>query len=417
MSNTATIPSSPPNSAAREDVFWTWTRIAMVCVLAFIVMGLAAMFGIYTSWFNSGKIVPGLVVQGENLSGLTQDEAKARLEKRFGRLFVLLKTPERDFNVSLSQLGGTIMTDRAVNDAYWYGRNRGTLTNAINYWTSRQMEERRMLPIRWNKNQLRNTVWTVAGIYNQPARNAKLSVTPHGIEIMAEQNGRALNVGATCATLQEKYFPGKPQINATTRSTAPTLLAAGLAGHDVELDRYVTRFNPGERGRTENVRLAAEAVNGVVLMPGQSFSFNSTTGERKTSKGYQVAHIFVRKPGETESEIVDGVGGGVCQVSSTLYNAVRKTNQKVDGGLKIIERNNHSLPVSYVPSGMDATVAWPHKDFRFRNTLSHPIYLRAEMGTRRLNISVWARVPDDVQSVIVPEETTTASREEGETPL
>lgn len=417
MSNTATLPSSPPNSATREDVFWTWTRIAMVCVLAFIVMGLAAMFGIYTSWFNSGKIAPGYVVQGENLSGLTQDEAKARLEKRFGRLFVTLKTPERDFNVSLSQLGGTILSDRAANDAYWYGRNRGALTNAWNYWMTRQMEERRMLPIHWNKNRLRKTIWTVAGIYNQPARDATLAVTPNGIEIVAEQNGRALNVGATCATLQDKYFPGKPQINATTRSTAPKLLAASLAGQDVELERYVTRFNPGERGRTTNVRLAAEAINGVVLMPGESFSFNKATGERKTSKGYQVAHIFVRKPGETESEIVDGVGGGVCQVSSTLYNAVRKTNQKIDGGLKIIERNNHSLPVSYVPAGMDATVAWPYKDFRFRNTLSYPIYLRAEVGTSRLNISVWARVPDNVQDFIVPDATTTASREEGETPL
>lgn len=417
MSNTATIPSSPPNSAAREEIFWTWTRIAMASVLVFIVLGLAAMFGIYTAWFNSGKIAPGYIVQGEDLSGLTPDEARERLEKRFGRLFLALKTPERDFNLSLSQLGGTILSDRAANDAYWYGRNRGTLTNAWNYWMTRQVEQRRMLPIHWNKDRLRNTVWTVAGIYNQPARDAKLAVTPQGIEIVAEQNGRAINVGATCATLQDKYFPGKPQINATTRTTAPRLAAASLAGHDVELDRYVTRFNPGERGRTVNVRLAAEAVNGVVLMPGEVFSFNATTGERRTSKGYQVAHIFVRKPGETESEIVDGVGGGVCQVSSTLYNAVRKTNQKVDGGLKIIERNNHSLPVTYVPSGLDATVAWPHKDFRFRNTLSHPIYLRAEVGVSRLNISVWARVPDNVQSLIVPAETTTDNRGEAETPL
>src|SRR5690606_4254857 len=126
---------------------------------------------------------------------------------------------------------------------------------------------------------------------------------------------------------------------------------------DVELGRYTTSFNPGLRGRTTNVRLASEAINGKVLMPGERFSFNSITGERTIKKGYRIAHIFVRKPGQTESEIVDGVGGGICQVSSTLYNAVRKTNNKTDSKLAIIERNNHSLPVNYVPSGLDATVA------------------------------------------------------------
>ena len=183
------------------------------------------------------------------------------------------------------------------------------------------------------------------------------------------------------------------------------MVAADLVGRDVLLGKYTTYFNSGEWGRTENIRLASDAVNGKVLMPKEKFSFNSMTGERTSDKGYRIAHIFVRKPGQTESEIVDGRGGGVCQVSSTLYNAVRKTNNKADDRLAIVERNNHSLPVNYVPSGLDATVAWPHKDFRFRNTFPHPVYLRTKMKGSRLEISVWGRVPQNVAGVMVPENT------------
>jgi vancomycin resistance protein YoaR len=129
-----------------------------------------------------------------------------------------------------------------------------------------------------------------------------------------------------------------------------------------------------------------------------------------------VAHIFVRLPGKEKSEIVDGRGGGVCQVSSTLYNAVRKTNNKTDDRLAIIERNNHSLPVSYVPSGLDATVAWPHKDFRFRNTFPHPVYLRAQVSGSRLKISVWGRVPEDTSSITASTDGATATETFADSP-
>jgi vancomycin resistance protein YoaR len=184
----------------------------------------------------------------------------------------------------------------------------------------------------------------------------------------------------------------------------------------VKLGEYTTSFNPGEYGRTTNVRLAAEAINGKVLMPNEKFSFNAMTGERTMDKGYRVAHIFVRLPGKEKSEIVDGRGGGVCQVSSTLYNAVRKTNNKTDDRLAIIERNNHSLPVSYVPSGLDATVAWPHKDFRFRNTFPHPVYLRAQVSGSRLKISVWGRVPEDTSSITASTDGATATETFADSP-
>jgi vancomycin resistance protein YoaR len=414
MNNTvASAPAIPGTSTTEHTTFWTWPRVTLAVIFTLSVIAVGTMLGLFASWKNSGLIAPGIVVQGESLGGLSKDEAQARLEKRFGRLFVSLETPDRPYKLALRQLGGEVLVPQVVEQAYWYGRSGSFVGDAWKYWTSQRIEQRRALPIRWEKDTLRKTMWTVATDYNRAPRDAKLEVNSNGIEVIPEESGRAMNVGATCATLQKQYFAGKPAIKATTETTAPRLAAADLAGRDVLLGKYTTTFNSGLEGRTENIRLASTAIDGKVLMPNERFSFNAMTGERTPAKGYRVAHIFVRKPGQTESEVVDGVGGGVCQVSSTLYNAVRKTNNQTDDKLAIVERNNHSLPVTYVPSGLDATVAWPSKDFRFRNTFAHPVYIRTEMSGSRLTISIWGRVPDNVESVTVSEEKQASTPEAG----
>lgn len=406
MNNTAASVPALAGSSHSESTqsFWTWPRVTLAALFGLIAVTFGVLLGLYVSWNTSGKIAPGLIVQGEDLSGLSRDEAKARLEKRFGRLFVSLETPERPYKLAVKQLGGQVLIDQSVNDAYWFARNKNFASNAWTYWTSQKNEQRRALPLKWEKEMLRRTMWTVASDYQRAPRDARLEVGSAGIQIIPDETGRKMNVGATCATLQKGYFAGKEKITATTEQIAPRLVASDLAGRDVQFAKYTTYFNAGLRGRTTNIRLAADAINGKVLMPGEKFSFNQSTGERTGDKGYRIAHIFLRKPGATESEVVDGRGGGVCQVSSTLYNAVRKTNNKTEGRLSIIERNNHSLPVDYVPSGLDATVAWPYKDFRFRNTLAHPVYIRAEVSGSRLTIGVWGRVPDNVSSITVDTE-------------
>ena len=179
-------------------------------------------------------------------------------------------------------------------------------------------------------------------------------------------------------------------MKAVTQQTLPKVRAADLAGRDVKLGEYRTQYNGGIAGRTTNIHVACHAIDGQVFMPGETLSFNGLTGERTFAKGYRMAHIFLREKGQSESQIVDGLAGGVCQVSSTLYNAVRKINRDSAGQpLKIVERNTHSLPVTYVPSGRDATVAWPGKDFRFRNAYDFPVYVRTDAGKGRLTISLW----------------------------
>lgn len=124
---------------------------------------------------------------------------------------------------------------------------------------------------------------------------------------------------------------------------------------------YTTRFNSGATNRASNVRLATSKINGVILLPGETFSYNNTVGERSIENGYKMAPIYVNGKHEM------GEGGGACQVSTTLYNAALFAN------LKIVQRQNHSMPVAYVPRGRDATVSWGSIDLKFTNTYDNPI--------------------------------------------
>lgn len=355
-------------------------------------------YGAYAKWHDSGKIASHYFVQGEDIGGLTPIVAMQRLQNRFGRLFVTIHVPGRDFKLSLSQLGGGLQDGYVVHQAYQYGRNGNLIANLWHFWFSTKKEKRKALPWSWDEDKLRRAMWTVAGIYNQKPRDAYLEIKNGKAQVVAEQLGRTLDVPEAIDTIQQKYFPGLAEVDVPAETKEPKIREADLQGNDVILGKYTTTFNPAVRGRTTNVRLAAAAVDGKVLMPGETFSLNKSTGERTPAKGYRVAKIYVKKTGEVKAEVVDGVGGGVCQVSSTLYNAVRRANEKSSGRLKIVQREHHSLPVHYVPPGLDATVAWPYKDFRFRNDYSFPVYMHTEVAGSKLIISVWGRVPDSDSS-------------------
>ncbi|MCM3719062.1 VanW family protein [Fictibacillus phosphorivorans] len=133
-----------------------------------------------------------------------------------------------------------------------------------------------------------------------------------------------------------------------------------------QVGQYITYFNSNNRSRSNNIELAAKALDSHVVFPGETFSFNQVVGNRTIAKGYMRAPIIVR------GELSEGVGGGICQVSSTLFNAVDRA------GLTIVQRYSHSKRVPYVPPGRDATVSWYGPDFQFKNQYNQPILIRAK---------------------------------------
>ncbi len=157
-------------------------------------------------------------------------------------------------------------------------------------------------------------------------------------------------------------------------------LEAGLF-KDVLAD-VTTNFSPKKVARTANVRLAAKLVNGKVLNPGEEFSYNTTVGPRTKARGFQEAAIFA------SGEVVDGVGGGICQVSSTLYMAAIRAN------MEITERKNHSFYVDYAPKGEDATVVYGSIDFRFKNTSPYPIKIVATSKDNYIRIKLMGTETD-----------------------
>lgn len=138
-------------------------------------------------------------------------------------------------------------------------------------------------------------------------------------------------------------------------------------GTDAFPNQLATTSTPyvNNANRTTNLRLAANKINGTVLMPGETFSYNTIVGERTIAAGYRNAAIY------ENGQVVDGLGGGICQVSTTLYNSVLKTD------LEVVERTNHMFLATYAPGGLDATVAYGSLDFKFKNNRNYPIKIIA----------------------------------------
>ncbi|WKB36947.1 VanW family protein [Terrilactibacillus sp. S3-3] len=144
------------------------------------------------------------------------------------------------------------------------------------------------------------------------------------------------------------------------------------------IGRYATFFNPGNKSRANNITLALKAINNHVVFPGEIFSFNHVVGRRTKAKGYRTAKVIVR------GEYSEGIGGGICQVSSTLFNAADRA------GLHIVQRFSHSKHVSYVPPGRDATVSWYGPDFQFQNNYHQPILIRAHSSGSHLSFTLYS---------------------------
>jgi vancomycin resistance protein YoaR len=210
-------------------------------------------------------------------------------------------------------------------------------------------------------------------------RDATFRVVSGGITVVPSQEGRALDVEASIRAVERAAFSptkrtaalvvGSAQPNRTTRDAE----AMGITG---VVGSYTTTYG-GTEGRLHNVALVAKLIDGALVAPGARFSFNQTTGERNAAKGFEEAPVIIN--GELES----GIGGGVCQVSTTVFNAA------FEAGLSIEARTNHALYISHYPLGRDATVNYPDLDLVFRNDTDHWLLLRTFVGTGSLTVNLY----------------------------
>ena len=186
-------------------------------------------------------------------------------------------------------------------------------------------------------------------------------------QLVPEVQGRLLDVDATLSSMQRALGRGETRAEAVFEKRRPKRVAAELGNvkFDAVLGFFDTPYSRAARyrARTYNLRRAASKLDGTVLLPGEQFDFNEVVGPRDEANGYKVAPVIA------EGELVDGIGGGTCQISGTLHGAA------FFAGLEIVERYPHTRPSGYIKMGLDATVVYPTINFRFKNTFDFPIVL------------------------------------------
>ena len=205
-----------------------------------------------------------------------------------------------------------------------------------------------------------------AEIYTEP-KDAYYETDP--FQIYPEVNGIDLEISLEEAKqIINSENKDEYKFNLKTTPASKTINDIGTEAFPYLISSFSTKYDASNINRSKNLAIAAGKINGTVLMPGETFSFNKVVGKRTVEEGYRDAKIY------ENGTVVDGLAGGICQISSTLYNAVVLAN------LEIEERRNHSFTASYVPAGRDATVVYGIKDFKFKNSRTYPIKIEANVS-------------------------------------
>lgn len=239
----------------------------------------------------------------------------------------------------------------------------------------------------------------IASEVKKEAKDAYISENP--FEIHVEQNGVDLAISNEEAEkiLEEE----KDEYTIPLKITKPevTVDSLGDKAFTDKLATFSTNYDASNVNRNNNLVLAAKKLNGTIVKPGELFSYNKTIGERTISAGFKEAKAYAN------GDIVLDVGGGICQLSSTLYNAVLLAN------LEVTERHNHYFKTAYVAAGRDATVSWGTVDFQFENNRKYPVKIEASAGDGVVNVSILGIKQDDDYTVVIDsKETSLIEREE-----
>lgn len=366
----------------------------------------------YVSWYSrTDRILPGVVVGQTPVGGLDVPQARARLVgARAGRSPVLagaaagagaggggaaggrpagglhpareatLRWGDRTWTLNLRQIGALPNVNSALREARSLGRKGSLMRQATAFLAG--IIHGYYVPA---DGDLRTDVLTerlteIADEVGRPALDAMYHVESD--TVTEEAAGQALDIPASIAAIRRALKQGQREINLIVREVEPKVRRVDLSNaRRYEVGRFTTPILVADPGRLQNIAIAVRKISGVALKPGQIFSFNDIVGPRDADHGWAQANELF------QGEFVRGYGGGICQVSSTLYNAVLLS------GLEIKERYHHDRPLQYVEPGRDATVAWKVLDFKFRNNTEKTLLIGARIvagAPQEIEVTVFA---------------------------
>lgn len=338
---------------------------------------------IYT--WDRGQIAKGVELEIP-LGQLTIEEARQKLEQQRNEYYqrsVHFIADDKSFVINIKDLGFTYDYHEPLQEAYLIGREGTIFDKAVDKYKA-SFGIKKEPNYQWDDFVLAEALTTHSSFLNKPAQDAHFLIKPdNSLDIIPENQGKVVDLDSLILIVKTQALNGDNSIGVPFKEVMPS-----ITKKDLELviksdliSEYTTTFDQNLIERSLNIKIAAKAIDGKVLKLGEVFSFNNTVGPRTEEAGYQTAMII---EGNT---FVPGLGGGVCQVSSTLYNAVRLAAPS----LSVVERSPHSLPVKYVPLGQDATVAYPNLDFKFKNSSDGYLLIRSIVNGNTLTFRIYGK--------------------------
>jgi len=377
--------------------------IKKITAIFLILLSCASIILLIDDYKYNSVIPTGIYLGGIHIGGLTWEEASDKLHKFTGEILKSHITLTYDdykwsFNVSKH-------LEIDVNKSLENIIESTQSGNILKRFILRQQLKKSPLKVnpfvKFKEDKMHETFEKINETLFIEPTDAFFKVEGDTISIVDDIEGQILDEDKLKDIITSNLWSRNEILKIPIKKCEADITKEDLAAMEIKekVVEYSTKFNKLQRGRTENIKIAAEKISGYILSPGDIFSFNQVVGERTRDKGYQEAPVFIN------NQTVSDIGGGVCQVSSTLYNLALLMN------LEIIERMNHSLPVSYVPLGRDATVNYDTIDLKFKNSTDGKLLLVSEVIDDTLTVKFFGKeklpftidlIPETVKTIPSP---------------
>lgn len=353
------------------------------------LMAIICVLGVSINYFNkkyiyTNVIAKNIFVEGIDVSNLTKEEAINYVNEN-----VILGELQLNYNgetnvISPDEIDLKYNTSEVVDEAYHYTKTDSYFENVKRFFDLNKNSKNLEIKSLYNENKLSEKIQNISDSINVDMKNAKVYISDSGnISTSSATIGKELDISSTKESiydaLKNKDFKS---IDLKVNIKDPKISTEAVKSVNTLLAEFSTKFSTKDSNRVTNVVLSAKATSDVLLMPGEEFSYNNLTGKRTASNGYKDAPVIIN--GKLEQD----VGGGVCQVSSTLFNSV------LYSGLDVTSRRNHSLKSSYVSIGRDAMVSDGGSDFRFKNPYSHPVYIKNTVSNGVITSKIYGNISD-----------------------
>ncbi|MDO5725051.1 MAG: VanW family protein [Tissierellia bacterium] len=351
--------------------------ITLIIIIAITVMAVGIM-NYYNDTVNTENIYSGVFIDEYDMSDMNAEEAKEYLKLKLqdrGEKLIRLHYGDIYFTFPYNTLGYSADIDSAVEEAFKYARDGNPIERLAEVLTLRKTKKHIELKESFDNEKINLALDTVSQDINRDAKNAYFEVHEGEFTIHPEEDGLVLN-----KTLAREYInknlDKNDDIELPVDSIAAEITQDKFKNLNGIIGEATTNYSASIENRKSNVRLGASKFDGLTVMPNQSVSFNETLGEISENTGYLPAGVIINGQFDT------GIGGGICQVSTTIYNAL------LDADLTILQRRNHSRPVNYIKRGLDCAVATGLLDLRFKNEFDFPIYIMTKADDDNITVYI-----------------------------